>query len=208
MNSYRNIPLWENTRRLRVLEEFGNDVVKYFDNSKYEWMLEGRTENSDAVQARPRINSTLDQARRIIAAGGISELITWTPPPAVGGHVQQLHVFPNLFELHRFHIKPQYAVDLIERTHGVYQRDRPAALRRTINPFWWLFRGLLWFTRIPFVFLGAVGFDAGRAEGSVFGKIFKLLLATSAALVSAAAAVLTILHHLGWLEEAKALLGI
>ena len=54
MNSYRNIPLWENTRRLRVLEEFGNDVVKYIDNSKYEWMLEGRTENSDAMQARPR----------------------------------------------------------------------------------------------------------------------------------------------------------
>ena len=55
------------------------------------------------------------------------------------------------------------------------------------------FRGVLWFTRFPFVLLGAVGFDAGRAEGSVFGKFFKAIFA----LVSATAAVLTILNYLG-----------
>ena len=200
MNSYKNIPLWENTRRIEVLQEFRNDVVRYFDNSKYEWMLEGRTENTDAVQARQRINVTSDQAQRIIAAAGISELITWMSPRAVGGYEQQIQVFPNLFELHRFHIAPQYAVDLIERAIGVYQSDRPAALRRTINPFWWLFRGFLWFARIPFALLGALGFDVGRAEGSFFGKISKLLLATSA--------VLTILNLLGWLPAALSLIGI
>ena len=102
---------------------------------------------------------------RIIAAAGVSQLITWTPPPAVGGYVQQIHVFPNLFELDRFQIPHDHAVDFIERAIGVYQSDRPAAFRRTINHLWWLFRGLLWFARIPFVFLGAVGFDAARAEG-------------------------------------------
>ena len=61
-------------------------------------------------------------------------------------------------------------------------------------------RVILWVVRIPFVFLGAMGFDADRAEGSAFGKIFKLLLATSA--------LLTILNLLGWLSAAKALLGI
>ena len=45
------------------------------------------------------------------------------------------------------------AVDFIERALGVYQSDRRAALVRTINPLWWLSRGLLWFARIPFVFL-------------------------------------------------------
>ena len=200
MNSYRNIPIWENVRRVEVLQEFRNEVVSYFNNSSALELGEGRREKTDAVQARQRINLTSNEAERIIVAAGISPIITWSPPSAVGGYVQQIHVFPNLFELDRFRIPPGHAVDFIERAIGVYQFDHKAALRRTINPFWWLKRSLLWLLSIPFGLLGAVGFDAGRAEGSFLGKIFKLLLATSA--------VLTILNNLGWLEEAKALLGI
>ena len=203
MNSYRNIPLWENVRRLEILGEFRNNVVRYFNNCGHPegaWMLDSPIENTEAVQARQRINSTVYQAQRIIEAAGMLQTITWTPPPAVGGYEQKIHMLFNLFEFTRFQIPSQNAVDLIERAIGVYQSDRRAALRRTLNPFWWLFRGLLWFARIPFVVLGAVGFDAARAEGSVFGKIFKFLLAISA--------VLTILNLLGWLQAAKALLGI
>ena len=170
MNSYRNIPLWENKRRLEVLGEFRNDVVSYFTNSHSEWMAEPRIENAEAVQARRRINSTVDQAQRIIKAAGIPQIITWMPPPAVGGYVQQIHVFSNLFALARFQIPPKNAVDLIERALGVYQSDWTAAKRRTVNPFWWLNRSLLWLLSIPFVFLGKIGFDAARAEGSVWGN--------------------------------------
>ena len=191
MNSYKNIPLWENVRRCRVLTEFHNDVVSYFKNS---------TEATEVVQARQRINLKVDQARRIIAKADIATTITWTAPPAVGGRKQHLDILLNLFNLDRYRIPADHAVDLIERAIGCYQDNRTAALRRTINPFWWLKRGLLGLFSIPFVFLGALGFDAVRAEGSVFGKIFKLLLATSA--------VLTILNYLGWLSAAKALLGI
>ena len=193
MNSYKNISLWENKRRLRVLGEFRKEVVNYFNNSSALELGEGRREKTDAVQARQRINLTSNEAERIITAAGISPIIAWSPPPAVGGYVQRIYVFPNLFELDRFRIPPAHAIDFIERALGVYQSDRTAALLRTINPFWWLFRGVLWFTRFPFVFLGAVGFDAGRAEGSVFGKFFKAIFA----LVSATAAVLTILNYLG-----------
>ena len=201
MNSYRNIPLWENVRRLEILGEFRNDVVRYFDNCEHPegaWMLDNPIENTEAVQARQRINSTVDQAQRIIEAAGIPQTITWTPPPA--GYVQQIHMLFNLFEFSRFRIPSQNAVDLIERAIGVYQSDRMAALCRTLNPLWWLNRSLLWLLSIPFVFLGKIGFDAARAEGSVWGKFFKLLLAASA--------LLTILNLLGWLPAAKALLGI
>ena len=116
------------------------------------------------------------------------------------GNAQQIDVLPNLFELTSFQIPHKRAVDLIERALGVYQSDRTAAWVRTSNPFWWLKRSLLWLFSIPFVFLGALGFDARRAEGSVFGKILKLLLATSA--------VLTSLNYLGRLSAVKALLGI
>ena len=107
----------------------------------------------------------------------------------------------NLFEFPRFRIPFQNAVDLIERAIGVYQSDRMAAIRRTINPFWWLFRGLLWSVRIPFILLGAMGYDAARMERSNAGKNVKLLLAISALL-------LTILKLMGWLPAAKAQLGI
>ena len=121
-----------------------------------------------------------------------------------GGYVQRIYLILNLFELDRYQISPNHAVAFIERALGVYQSDRPATLRRTIDPLWWLFRGLLWFARIPFVFLGAVGFDAARAEGSVLGKFFK----ASFALVTVTAALLTTLNLLGWLPAVKSLLGI
>ena len=204
MNSYKNIPLWENLRRQRVLEEFRKDVVSYFKNSSYRRMVRGRTEATEAVQARQRINLTVAQAHRIIRAARIAPMLTWTPPPNIGGYVKQIDLIINLFELDQYQIPPKRAVDFIEMAIGVYQSDRTAALRRTINPLWWLFRGLLWFARIPFVFLGAVGFDSARAEGSRFGKFFKAIFA----LVTATAALLTILNLLDWLRAAKALLDI
>ena len=118
----------------------------------------------------------------------------------IGGHVREIDLLLNLFELDRYQISANSVVGVIEMALGVYRSDRTAALRRTINPFWWLFRGLLWFTRIPFVFLGAMGFDVARAEGSAFGKFVKLVTAT--------AALLTILNYMGWLPAAKALLRI
>ena len=190
-------------RRLRVLKEFRNDVDSYFNNSSPLGRIrEGRSEGSEAVQARQRINLTVTQAHHIIKAAGRSQIFTWTPPPAVGGYVQQIDMLFNLFDFSRFPI--QHAVDLIDRAIGVYQSDRRAALRRTLNPLWWLFRGLLWFARIPFVVLGAVGFDAACAERSTFGKFFKAILT----LLLATSALLTILNLPGWLPAAKALLGI
>lgn len=204
MNSYKDIPLWENSRRRRALEEFRSDVISYFNNSRYLWMAGARTEETEAVQARQRINCTVDQANRIIEAAGIAPTVTWTPPPMFGGHVQRIYLILNLFELDSYQISADHAVALIERALGVYQSDRPAAFRRTINPLWWLFRGLLWFVRIPFVLLGAVGFDVARMEGSALGKLFKAIFAS----VPLMAALLTILDRMGWLPAAKSLLGI
>ena len=68
--------------------------------------------------------------------------------------------------------------------YGVYRSDCRAALYRTFNPLWGLFRGLLWLARIPFVVLGAIGFDAARAEGNALGKVFKSIFALMTATAS------------------------
>ena len=204
MTSYRNISLFQNTSRCRILMEFRDNVISYFNNSTPVKMGEDRIEEPDALQARQRINLATVEVHRIILAAGISPIITWSPPPMVGGRVQEIDLILNLFGLDRYHISANHAVGFIEMALGVYQSDRTTALRRTINPLWWLFRGFLWFIRIPFVVLGAVGFDADRAERSVSGRLVKLV----AALLTATAALLTILNLLGWLPGAKALLGI
>ena len=132
-------------------------------------------EEPDALRARQRINLTTVKVHRIILAACIAPIITWSPPPLIGGRVQEINLILNLFGLDRYNISASHVVGFIEMALGVYQSDRTAALRRTINPLWWLFRGLLWFIRIPFIVLGAVGFDADRAERSVLGRLVKLV---------------------------------
>ena len=120
MNSYKNISLWENTRRLRVLGEFRNDVVSYFHNSRYTETVGTRTENAEAVQARERINHTVLQAKRIIEAAGIPQTATWTRPRRSMEYKQKIHLIFNLFEFDSYQIPPPNAVDLIERAIGFF----------------------------------------------------------------------------------------
>lgn len=202
MDSYNNITVWENSRRLRALNEFRNDVLCYFEHSQI--IRRGlarprRIEHAEASEARRRINHSLVQVQHFMKAAGVAASISIVLP-ASGGYEKQIDVIANLFRLHQLQIPGSDAVSLIEQAEGVYRSDRPSALRRTLNPLWWLYRGFLWILRIPFVVLGAVGFDAARAEASVWGKAVKLLVAVSA--------LLQILNLLGGLPAAKSILGI
>ena len=95
MNSYKNIPLWENARRRRVLVEFRNNVFSY--------------SNTDATQARRRINLTVDQAHCIIVAAGITP-IRRRMAPALGVTLD-INVIVNLFDLHENEMSENCAVD-------------------------------------------------------------------------------------------------
>ena len=201
MNSYRDISIWENKRRLWALEQFHNDVLTYFFKKE-------RKDVDEAGKAHQRINFAAIQALHIIRAAGINTAVTYSPPPATGRPAQHVDLISNILLLAEFNVPESVLevqlISFIEMALGVYQSDRTEAWVRTFNPFWWLFRGLLWFTRIPFVLLGQIGFNAARAEGSALGKFFKAIIA----LVTVAASLLTTLHLLGWLPAAKSLLGI
>ena len=203
MNSYKHIHLWENRRRIRFLEEFRSDVISYFENSRPTQDLggpSGRTarEGDGAAQTREQLTLKVPQAHWIIKAANIDPAITEVPAPAIGGPVLKINTILNLFDLDSD--TRQRAVDFIDMTLGVYQNDRRAAKIRTFNPFWWLWRALLWFARLPFVLMSDVGFDGARAEASVVGKLSKVILLLSA--------VLTILNYLDLLDPAKVLLGL
>ena len=204
MNSYNDIPVWENNRRRQVLADFHNDVVTYFNNSNYRGNFvelgDNRIEEPEAMEARRRINLSSHQAHGVVVAAGISPIVEWMPPAIVGGYAQKIDVIVNLFGLDRYSISAKTAVGLIEMAAGVYESNHKAAIIRTFNPLWWLSRVLLWFIRMPFLLFSAIGFNTRRAENSLPGKLVKLM--------TAVASILTILHLMGLLPAVKALLGV
>ena len=200
MSPYKDIPIWENSRRMRILKGFQDDAVTYFNNSRRNQITQELFEEPVARKARRRINLTIEQVRLVILATSIDPDVTLRPQSEAGECEHKVDLISDLFMLDRFQISADHAVDRIERAIGVYQSDRSASFRRTLNPLWWLYRTLRWFTRIPFAILGAIGFDKARAEASILGKFLKLLIAASA--------LLTILNLMGWLLPVKKHFGI
>ncbi len=201
MQYYSDIPLWENKRRLKVLKQFRSLVAAYYDHSNYSWMAEGRIEEDEAKQARTDINLILHDVHKIIVYSGVPTIVQYTPPPVVGGHIQNLDVIKNMFILHQFQIGKEAVTDILDRSIGIYQSDQSSCFRRTINPFWWIGKLITWIVSLPFKLLGTIGFDQKKAEDSLIGKIIKGLLY----IITVFAALLEILDLLGLLDGLKKL---
>ena len=204
MKSYKDVTCWENERRLRKLSQFRNHVVAYFNYSRRGSLGESLCETEEARTARLQINLLTDEICRIVLAAGVDAGIEWIPPRRIGGPSQNVHVFVNMFSLNRFGITPDYPISLLERAIGVYQSDRVKSVVRTLNPFWWIGRGLGSFARVPFDLLNAAGFNANKAEKSLIGRSAKLILM----LIPVIAGFLAILDYMAWLDDFKSLFGM
>lgn len=199
MNFYTRITVWENRRRLEKLGKFRDLVLTYFNNSRAEWMADARIEQPAAEAARVQINRVMSEVHDIVLHSGIRPSIRWTPPPAVGGYVQDVDLINNIFHLHRFQIAPANVLDFIDRAIGVYESNDRRALLRTFNPIFYLGLVFDWIASLPFVLIGRLGFSRGKAESSILGRMTKAFLY----LVTAAASILTVLELLGYLEVVK-----
>lgn len=200
MNTYKDIPLWENKRRLDRLAQFRNHIVSYFNGSKYSWQAQARIESSDIQQVRHEIDLRIEEIQRIVREAQVSSRVMWTAAPVDGGYSQPLDILANLFELDRFQIRPNRVVSVLDRAIGVYQDDQRKSANRTFNPLWWIGKILGWLIRLPFRLLGMIGFDADKAESSILGRLTKLILVASS--------LLAILYYLDLLESVKSWLGI
>jgi len=199
MQYFSSIPIWENKRRLQMLNNFRSLVTTYYDHSNYSWMAEGRIEEDEAKQARTEINLILHDVHKVIIYSGVPTLVQYTPPPVVGGYIQNLDVIQNMFILHQFQMGENSMIDIIDRSIGIYQSDQSSCFRRTINPFWWIGKFFAWLVSLPFKFLGTIGFSQKKAENSLIGKMFKRFLY----FITALASLLTILNLLGILDRQK-----
>lgn len=131
---YKKITAWENARRRKVLTEFCNDVVPYFDNSKSHWQVEERIENPKAQEARERLNRILHDVGNILMRAGVPTGVQYTPPPMIGGYIQNIDIILSLFDLDQYEISSKRVIDVVDRSLGVYEADWTAVRFRTFNP--------------------------------------------------------------------------
>jgi hypothetical protein len=185
--------IWECNHRIKLLRHFRELIIHYFNNVTYH-RFEISEENSEAQQARREINRLLLEARQVIWAAGVGTSMYYGI-----GLAGEVDFLDNLYNLGRLDIPPQPVVDAVEQALGAYERERPKALLRTLNPFYWLGQALALVVSIPFKLIGLAGFDAKKAEGSWVGKLVKFLLS----MLTTLATILKILDLLGWLGAVK-----
>ena len=199
MTYYTKILPLENNKRLEKLAEFRDHVIEYFNNSRAEWMVDERIEQPKATEARVKINRMMDGVHDIIFYAGVNPSIRYTPPPAIGGYIQNIDLVQNIFNLHRFQIAPNNILDFIDRAIGIYESNARPAFLRAINPFFYL--GIVFdlVARVPFVLIGRAGFNRKKAEDSLAGRLIKGALY----IITALASLLTVLQLLDFLEPVK-----
>ncbi len=178
-----------------MLIKFRKLVVNYF-NMEYDSFppLGGNQEN---IKLRHEINLCLAEIYSYIISAGVAPTIYYSPPPAIGGIAGCVDLIHNIFHLHKFEISPQYIIDNVDRTIGIYEGDKKNALFRTLNPFFWIGRVIDFIVEIPFRFMGKIGFNREKIESSLLGRVIKGILY----LITVCASFLTILEKLGYLSN-------
>ena len=189
MNGYLDITFWENRRRLQKLREFREHVVTYFD--AYLSSQENREET-----ARNSINFMLNEVQAIVYAANVHPVIEHPPLRGVEGPSRNIDLLENIFRLHIFNTGHVRVIDFLDRAIGVYDSYHIRSIWRTLNPLWWIWRIFSWVARLPFALLGTAGFNSTKAESSILGRLFKLVVLV----ISFVAALLSILSYLGLLE--------
>lgn len=204
MKVYNKIPTWENKHRLKLLTNFRELLNTYFNNVEFVrgYPSAEPIENKTAHGARVEINRVLGEVREVLHSAGISPVIQYTPPPMIGGYIQDIDIFLNMFNLRYYKIPHNKLFDFVDYAIGRYGRDSKRAWIRTFNPFYWIGCVFDYIAGLPFVLLGRIGFDSDKAESSIIGRCIKGLLY----LIVVFAALLTILYYLGYLEQFKGLI--
>lgn len=199
MRHYTKILIWENNRRLNKLIEFRKLIFAYFDNSRVEWITDGRIEEIAAHEARVKINRAMREISSMIFQSGMAPTLHWIPPATVRAHVVNVNLIENIFRLDELFIDPRHVLDIIDRSIGIYDSNAKWARIKIFNPLFYIGLVLDFISDLPFIALGKLGFNRQKARSSAIGRIVKGVLY----LITILAAFLTTLHHLGYLDPVK-----
>jgi hypothetical protein len=196
VKAYNKITIWENERRLKLLNAFRKYVNDYFNSvvSAYEGF--SYTDGPESHIYRQQINLSIARIREIIHSAGLSTHVYYSPPPAVGGIAGRVDVLANIFGLVRLQMSPENIFDYIDKAIGVYSFDASSARIRTFNPFFWIWQVFEYLGKIPFRILGILGLNSSRVLESTLGHFFHGLISILAALFT----ILIGLKEMNWLN--------
>jgi len=204
--SYRKIPIWENRRRIALLQQFRDLVVKYDDEVLPPTGVLGTLfpQDTDAsLTTRRALNLVLDEISWVLDRAGISGVVTWSPPAVTGGYIQQIPIIPNFFNLPQYQIENQVVLDQVDRAIGIYTSDQRASKVRTWNPFFWVGLALDFLAGSVFALARRSGFSTRNVEDTWFGRAFKFVVWALGAVVL----VLTLMQLLDLLESFREFVG-
>lgn len=190
---------WQNQSRLKFLYGFRKLLNKYVQNSKGSWKANSRIENNVAQQARIEINRKIDTAHKYINQSRIPTQFQYTPPPAVGGYIQNIDAIFNIFNLFDHHINFKIVFDTIDRSIGKYESNKYKSICRTVSPLFWLSFVIKYIISLPFSLLGFIGFNQDRIEFSIIGRVIKGILY----LITLFASIITIMEVFNILQPLK-----
>ena len=175
-----------------------NALVKFLD--AYGSYLNDKNSRTWAAlhDAVPEAAEALDQANLTL---------TSLPSPVMGGAVlNNINVATNVFCDNLFdtgRLTPRLVANTARTGIAFYAKTAAQSRWWLVNPLVWLWSTIEVVLGLPFRLLGAMGFNAGKAEDSPLGKLLKLVLLVLSILVA--------LHQLGWLVPVRdavlALLG-
>ena len=131
----------DTTAQLRGVNSY-DSVKTYFENSILNMVTGSYNEKPEATDAKKTINLILKNAYAIISHADIKTYTASTPSVSVKGSGKNINLILNIFNLGRNHIKPDAAIDYIDRAIAVYKANRVASLIRVINPFFWMYVAL------------------------------------------------------------------
>jgi hypothetical protein len=176
---------------------FRNLAVEYYENCTFGDFQ--AIPNEQAAKLRPEINREMDEIHDIVMAAGVDPRFYYDPPPIRRRPVGQVDAILNLFNLPHLQLDVTTTTDELERAYGVYERNKKPAMIRLFNPFFYLGRLFEFIAEIPFIILGKIGFDRGKAEVSRAGRIIRGFIEITGWI----AVVLPALELLGWWKHIK-----
>lgn len=171
----RRVPIWTNRRRSRFLRHFRDGIDAYFRDVRYEAFPFRIVESGPTVALRRALESDLERCRLAVSATERVSALRLAPGDREG-EVVRVNLITEAFGLHRFDLRQEDLMEVLDAACRAYDDDRTAAWVRTANPLYWLDMALSIAEVLPFLPLAWVHLDWRRAARSPLGRGVRVLL--------------------------------
>jgi len=175
----RRIPVWTNWSRSRFLRRFRDGIDAYFRAVRYEAFPFRVIETDMAASLRRQLEGDLMRCRIAVAATERVSPLRLAPGDKEG-QVVRINVITEAFQLHRYNLRREDLLEVLDAARQAYDDDRRAAWVRTANPLYWLGMALDVVEVLPFLPLGWLRLDWRRAARSRPGRAVRLLVRAGA----------------------------